>query len=142
MRFVIRFLNAGSMKPADIHRQFCEVYGEYAMSDSMIRRWVRHFSEGNENVHDDPRSSRPSVVKEVLVRACGFHVFLHPKTFPGGRRFHDDNEVNEAVDTWFASQAAPFYDAAIQKLVPRYDKCLNNGETMYVHQTAISIVWK
>jgi hypothetical protein len=56
-----------------------------------------------------------------------FHVFLHLKTFLNCWRFHDD-EVKEAVDTWFASQVASFYDAAIQKLVPRYDKCLNNGE--------------
>jgi hypothetical protein len=49
------------------------------------------------------------------------------KTFLGGRRFHNDNEVKEAVNTWFASQAASFYNAEIQKLVARY-KCLNNGE--------------
>jgi hypothetical protein len=30
---VIRFLNARNVKPADIHRQICEVYGENAMSD-------------------------------------------------------------------------------------------------------------
>jgi hypothetical protein len=53
-------------------------------------------------------------------------VFLDLKTFLGGRRFHYDNKV-KAVNTWFASQAASFYDAGIQKLVPRYDKCLNNG---------------
>jgi hypothetical protein len=47
-----------------------------------------------------------------------FHVFLHPKTFLGGWRFHDDNEVKEAVNTWFASQAASFYDAGTQKLMP------------------------
>jgi hypothetical protein len=51
-------------------------------------------------------------------------VFLHLKTFLDGRRFHNDKE---AVNTWFASQAASFYDAEIQKLVPRDDKCLNNG---------------
>jgi histone-lysine N-methyltransferase SETMAR len=47
-----------------------------------------------------------------------FPVFLHLETFLRGRRFHDD-EVKEAVNTWFASQAASFYDAGIQKLVPR-----------------------
>jgi hypothetical protein len=46
----------------------CEVYGEHAMSDSMVRRWVRHFNERHENVHD-PRSSRPSVVNKDLERA-------------------------------------------------------------------------
>jgi hypothetical protein len=52
---------------------------------------------------------------------------LHLKTFLCGRRFHDDNEVKEAVKMWFASQAASFYDAGIQKLVPHYNECLNNG---------------
>jgi hypothetical protein len=50
------------------------------------------------------------------------------KTFLGGRRFHnEDGEVKKAVNTWFPSQVATFYDAGIQELVPRYDKCLNNG---------------
>jgi hypothetical protein len=53
-----------------------------------------------------------------------FHVFLHPKTFLGGQRFHD--EVKEAGNTWFASQAA-FYNSGIQNLVARYDTCLKNG---------------
>jgi histone-lysine N-methyltransferase SETMAR len=57
-----------------------------------------------------------------------FHVFLHLETFLGGRQFHDDDDkVKEAVNTWFSSQALLFYDAGIQKLVPHYDKCLNNG---------------
>jgi hypothetical protein len=49
------------------------------------------------------------------------------KSFLAGRPFHDDNEVKEAVTTCFASQAASFCDEGIQKLVQRYDKCLNNG---------------
>jgi hypothetical protein len=71
-----------------------------------------------------------------------FHVLLHLKTFPGGRRFHD-GKVKEAINKWFASQVASFYDAGIQKLVPRYDKCLNNvgkyvkSRVGYVHQMAI-----
>jgi transposase len=39
------------------------------MSDSMVRRWVRHFNEGRENAHDDPRSSRLSMVNEDLMHA-------------------------------------------------------------------------
>ena len=50
------------MKPADIHCQICEVYGENATSDGMVRKWVRKFNEGRDNVHDEPRSGRPSVV--------------------------------------------------------------------------------
>jgi len=69
MRSVIRLLNAKNMTPAEIHRQLCDVYGEHAMSSSMVLRWVRLFNEGRENAHDDPRSGRPSVVDEDLVRA-------------------------------------------------------------------------
>jgi len=35
--------------------------------------------------------------------------------------------VKEAVATCFASQVASFYNEGVQKLVQRYDKCLNNG---------------
>jgi histone-lysine N-methyltransferase SETMAR len=56
-----------------------------------------------------------------------FHVFMHLKKFLDGRRFLEDDDVKEAANTWFSSQVASFYDAGIQKLVPRYDKCLDNG---------------
>ena len=69
MQSVIRFLNVKNMKPAEIHRQLCDVYEEHAMSSSMLRRWVRLFNERRENVHDDPLSGRPSVVNEDMVRA-------------------------------------------------------------------------
>jgi hypothetical protein len=62
IRSVIRFLNARNVKPADIHRQICEVHGENAMSDGMVRKWVRTFSDDCDNVHDEPRSGRPSMV--------------------------------------------------------------------------------
>jgi hypothetical protein len=45
MQSVNSFLNARNMKLAGIHRQLCEVYGEHSMSDSMVRRWMRHFNE-------------------------------------------------------------------------------------------------
>ncbi|KAJ4437090.1 hypothetical protein ANN_17225 [Periplaneta americana] len=48
------------------------------------------------------------------------------QTFLGGKHFDDDDDVKEAVQTWFSSQAASFCDEDIQKLVPRYDTCLNN----------------
>ena len=50
------------MKPADILLQICEVYGENAMNDGMVRKSVRKFNEGRDYVHDEPRSGRPSVV--------------------------------------------------------------------------------
>ena len=38
-----------------------------AMSDGMVRKWVRMFNEGRENVHDEARSARPSLVNDDLV---------------------------------------------------------------------------
>ena len=62
VRSVIRFLNTRNVKPADTHRQVCEVYGENAMSDGMVRKWIRKFNEGRDNVHGEPRNGRPSVM--------------------------------------------------------------------------------
>jgi len=53
-------------------------------------------------------------------------VVLHLKKFLGGKRFDDDDDLKDAVQKWLTSQAAAFYEG-IQNLVPRYDKCLNNG---------------
>jgi hypothetical protein len=36
-----------------------------------------------------------------------------------------DEEVKKTVTDWFSGLAADFYCAGIQKLVKRYDKCLN-----------------
>ena len=52
-----------------------------------------------------------------------FHLFLHIKKFLGGKRFDDDDELKVAN-----IPGGTFYEEGIQKLVPRYDKCLNNGE--------------
>jgi transposase len=68
IRPVIRFLNARNVKPADIHSHICEVYGANAMSDGTVRKWVRKFNEGRDNVHE-PRSGRPSVVSDDLMGA-------------------------------------------------------------------------
>jgi histone-lysine N-methyltransferase SETMAR len=67
IRSVIRFLNARNVAPVDIHRQICEVYGDNAMSDGMVRKWVRMFNDGRVTVHDEARSGRPSVVTDDLV---------------------------------------------------------------------------
>ena len=45
----------------------------------------------------------------------------------GGKPFDDDDDLKDAVQKWLTSQAAACYEGGIQKLVPRYDKCLNNG---------------
>jgi transposase len=83
IRSVIRFLNVRNVKLADIHRQICEVYGENAMSDGMVRKWVRKFNEGCDNVHDEPQSGRPSVVSEEVADFTGGHVLQGGDTETG-----------------------------------------------------------
>jgi len=53
IRSVIRFLNARNVPPSESHHQICQLYGDNAMSDGMVRKWVRMFNEWRENVHDE-----------------------------------------------------------------------------------------
>ncbi|GFU16885.1 histone-lysine N-methyltransferase SETMAR [Trichonephila clavipes] len=69
IRSVIRFLTAKNVSAAEFHRQISDVYGPNAMSSSKVRKWVRAFKDGRENVHDEPASGRPSVITDDLVNA-------------------------------------------------------------------------
>jgi hypothetical protein len=117
------------MKPSDIHRQLCEVCGKHAMSDPMVRRWVRHFNERSEYVRDYPQSGRPSVVNEDLLCAVeekiqenkGFTILslsLHFLQISRRQRGQKINVVCIAGGT--------ILRCMIQKLMPRYDKCLDS----------------
>ena len=68
IRSVIRFLNARNVLPSEIHHQPYQVYGDNAMSDGMVRKRVRMFNGVRENVQDETRSGRPSLVNDDLVR--------------------------------------------------------------------------
>ena len=67
IRPLIRFLNTRNVLPSDIYHQICQVYGDNAMSDGMVRKWVRMFNEGRENVYDEARSERPSLMNDDLL---------------------------------------------------------------------------
>jgi len=53
---------------SQIHHQICQVYGDNAISIGIVRKCFRMFDEGRENVHDEARSGRPSLVNDDLVR--------------------------------------------------------------------------
>jgi len=53
-------------------------------------------------------------------------LFLHLKKHLSGKKFDDDDEVQEEVMMWFKGEAADFYDSEIQRLVSRLNKCLDN----------------
>ena len=65
---VIRFSNARNVLPTENHHQICQVYGDKAMNDGVVRKWVRMVNKGRENVHDEARIGRPSLVNDDLVR--------------------------------------------------------------------------
>ncbi|KAJ4433766.1 hypothetical protein ANN_16078 [Periplaneta americana] len=66
VRSVIRFLNARHLKPAEIYRQFKEVYGDTVMNERNVRKWCEMFNNGRTNVHDETRPGRPSLITEDL----------------------------------------------------------------------------
>ena len=68
----------------------------------------------------------PAEIHKQIVAVYGNvmnrHLFLHLKKHASGKKFDDDNKVQEKVMTWFKGLAADFYDSGIQKLVPRLNK--------------------
>jgi hypothetical protein len=48
-----------------------------------------------------------------------------PSLHLSGERFPDDDVVERAMCAWFRQQPQEFYAAGFQRLVRRWDKCLN-----------------
>ena len=67
IRSLIRFLDARNVLPSEIHHQICQVYGDNAMSDGMVRKWVRMFNGGRENVHDDVRPHSATQTQDLII---------------------------------------------------------------------------
>jgi len=74
---IIQFLNARNVLPSEIHHQICQAFGDNAMSDGMVRKWVWMFNEGF--VHDEVQSGHPSLVNDDLV--CKVNKRAHGQTF-------------------------------------------------------------
>uniref|UniRef100_A0A1B6JMV6 Tc1-like transposase DDE domain-containing protein n=1 Tax=Homalodisca liturata TaxID=320908 RepID=A0A1B6JMV6_9HEMI len=56
-----------------------------------------------------------------------YHLFPKLKVFLGGKNFLGDEDLKEGVKTWLHSLAAEQYNVGIEKLVPRYNKCLDSS---------------
>jgi histone-lysine N-methyltransferase SETMAR len=135
---LVEFLHRGSTLNREV---YCETLKKLRRAIQNKRRGL--LTHGVVLLHDNTRP-HTAAQTQYLIKTFGweqtdhpphspdlapsdFHVFLHLKKFLGGRRFLENDDVKEAVITRFSLQAASFYDAGIQKLVPRYDRCLNNG---------------
>jgi len=152
IRSVIRFLNARSLPPAEIHQQLVDVYGVTALSRKQVYFWCNEFSAGRTNVVDEQRSGRhllhdnatphtAAQTREWLER-YKWDVLCHPPYSPdlapsdfylfgplkrhlSGQTFTTDAECETAVKQWLSSNVRQFYQDGIIALVPRWDKCLN-----------------
>jgi len=95
--------------------------------------------------HDNARLHKANPTRELLdhfgwevfdhllyspdLAPSDYHLVPNMKTWLAKQRFEDDGELQAGVNEWLKSQAATFYDDRINKLVHRYDKCLNlNGD--------------
>jgi len=58
-RAVIEFLVKEEIPAAEIHQTLQRAYGSVCMGASSVRRWVKHFKDGNTSILDEPRSGRP-----------------------------------------------------------------------------------
>jgi hypothetical protein len=47
------------------------------------------------------------------------------KVWLATQHFHCNEELLDGVKNWLHNLVAPFFDEGLQKLVSRYDKCLN-----------------
>jgi len=56
-----------------------------------------------------------------------FHKILSGplKKMLGGQKFASDTEMQSVVNQWLGQQPASFFASSIQKLVDKWDKCLN-----------------
>jgi len=78
IRSVIRFLNAMNVLQNEIHHQICQVYGDNAMSDGMVRKWVRMFSERRENLYDEARPHSAAQTQD-LITSFKWEQMDHPR---------------------------------------------------------------
>ena len=67
VRSVIRFLNAKSERPAEMHKQIVVVYGN-VMNRQNVTKWCCEFSGGRADVHDEQRSGRPSLISDDFLQ--------------------------------------------------------------------------
>jgi hypothetical protein len=47
------------------------------------------------------------------------------KVWLATQQFHSNEELVDGINNWLHNLAAPVFDEGLQKLVSRYDKCLN-----------------
>jgi len=68
IKFLVKLGKSGNK----ISAMLVEVYGDNAMKERAVYKWVKHFSEGRESVTDEERSGRPATSRtgENIAEIC------------------------------------------------------------------------
>jgi hypothetical protein len=74
------------MSAAEIHRELCPaVYSQNLMSEVIVRQLCKVFKDGRNDVHDEERSTRPSLLSDdnkICFSRCFFCSQLTGSYFP------------------------------------------------------------
>ena len=133
VRSVIKFLNAQSIAPIEIHRQLCQqsfpadfplLVAQNCHGVPVVEKIVHQVGAKATDTRTHSKAHGVSIDNEIVV-----HISLHLKKFLYGQRqrFQNDREAEMSVTLCFQSQAADFYETGIQKLIPRNEKYLNSA---------------
>jgi hypothetical protein len=67
------FIDEKYIRPAEMHHQLFEVYGESITSEGNVPKWCRLFNEGKENVNSDVISGHPFMITAKLKDSVDTH---------------------------------------------------------------------
>ena len=65
-RSVIEFLVKDEKTAAEIHVRLQCAYVDLCMGTSSVRRWIKHFKDGNTSIQDQPNSGCPRTASTEL----------------------------------------------------------------------------
>ena len=74
-------------------------------------------------MHDEERSGYLSYRLDLALSEC--QLFLRLKELLARQSLWGDQDTKDVVQDWLNVLPAPFCDERLQKLIPRYVKCLN-----------------
>ena len=132
-------------------------YGDNAMSDGMVRKWVRMLNKGRENVHDEAWSGRPYLVNDDLVRKVNENTnvsqfLICPCTFQrfqglydivsshlGYRRPHSVRRVHKNLCT--AIMSANMWENSLKNVESDKNKILHENLLDFFYSETVLTFW-
>jgi len=141
-RAVIEFLVKEEIPATEIHQRLQRAYGSLCMGASSVRRWVKHFKDGNTNIQDQPRSGRPRTasaernkkrVDEIIqddrrvTVDTDYHLFGFVKDQLRGQRYKTTEAIQKAVRQCLRMAGTEFYRRGIFKLPECWKKCVQRS---------------